>query len=61
MLPELGYFSLLLAAITAIFQISFAIWGEVRKQYDWLALSPLFTYLQAAFISISFFALVYAF
>ncbi|QLB44075.1 heme lyase NrfEFG subunit NrfE [Mannheimia pernigra] len=61
MLPELGYFSLLLAAITAIFQVSFAIWGEVRKQYHWLALSSLFTYLQAAFISISFFALVCAF
>ncbi|MFA9487654.1 MULTISPECIES: heme lyase NrfEFG subunit NrfE [unclassified Mannheimia] len=61
MLSEIGYFSLLLAAIAAIFQVGFAIWGEIRKQYHWLALSPLFTYLQAAFTTISFSALVYAF
>lgn len=61
MLPELGYFSLLLAALTAIFQVSFSLWGEIRKQYHWLALSPLFTYLQAVFTTLSFSILVYAF
>lgn len=61
MLPELGYFSLLLAAISAVFQIGFSLWGELRKQYHWLALSPLFTYLQAAFTTLSFSLLAYAF
>ncbi|MEN2878649.1 hypothetical protein POEJIIAE_00025 [Mannheimia haemolytica] len=61
MLPELGYFSLLLAAISAIFQVGFALLGEVRKQYHWLALAPLFTYLQAAFTTFSFSTLAYAF
>ncbi|QIM65919.1 cytochrome C biogenesis protein CcmF [Mannheimia granulomatis] len=61
MLPELGYFSLLMAALTAIFQVSFSLWGEVRKQYHWLALAPLFTYLQATFTTLAFSILVYAF
>lgn len=61
MLPELGYFSLLLAAISAIFQVSFSLWGEIRKQYHWLALAPFFTYLQAFFTTLSFSLLVYAF
>lgn len=61
MLPELGYFLLLLAAIAAIFQVGFSLWGEIRKQYHWLALSPLFTYLQAIFITLSFSILAYAF
>lgn len=61
MLPELGYFLLVLAAITAFFQVSFSLWGDIRKQYHWLALAPFFTYLYAIFTVLSFSLLVYAF
>lgn len=61
MLPELGYFSLILATIAASAQVLLSFWGEIRKQYQWIAFNPLLTALQAIFTAISFGSLAYAF
>lgn len=61
MLPELGYFALLLAAMTATSQVLFSLWGEIRKSPSFLALNPFFTLLQAVACGLSFACLANAF
>lgn len=61
MLPELGYFALLLAAMTATSQVLFSLWGEIRKSPSFLALNPFFTLLQAVGCGLSFACLANAF
>ncbi len=61
MLPELGYFALLLAAMTATSQVLFSLWGEIRKSPSFLALNPSFTLLQAVACGLSFACLANAF
>lgn len=61
MLPELGYFALLLAAMTATSQVLFSLWGEIRKSPFFLALNPFFTLLQAVACGLSFACLANAF
>lgn len=61
MIPELGYFSLILAALLAALQVGVSLWGELRHQVRWLAFNPIFTLLQAVFVSFSFGSLAYAF
>ncbi|WP_294087510.1 heme lyase NrfEFG subunit NrfE [uncultured Actinobacillus sp.] len=61
MLPELGYFALLLAAMTATSQVLFSLWGEIRKSPSFLALNPFFTLLQSVACGLSFACLANAF
>ncbi len=61
MLPELGYFALLLAAMTATSQVLFSLWGEIRQSPSFLALNPFFTLLQAVACGLSFACLANAF
>lgn len=61
MLPELGYFALLLAAMTATSQVLFSLWGEIRKSPSFLVLNPFFTLLQAVACGFSFACLANAF
>ncbi|MDH2924526.1 cytochrome c-type biogenesis protein NrfE [Nicoletella semolina] len=61
MLPELGYFSLILLAGVASVQIGFSLWGEIRRQPHWLRWNPILTGLQTWLALLSFFSLTYAF
>ncbi|WP_373819198.1 heme lyase CcmF/NrfE family subunit [Glaesserella sp.] len=61
MYPELGYFSLILLVATCAVQIGFSLWGEWRKQPQWLELNGLFTGVQCVLVLISFGCLAQAF
>lgn len=61
MLSELGYFSLILATLSATTQVAFSLWGEIRRKPQWLALNPIFSYTQATLLAFCFFTLAYAF
>ena len=61
MLPELGYFSLILAAVAAAFQVGCSLFSELFKRPHYLALNPLLTGVQSLFSLLSFALLVHAF
>ena len=61
MLPELGYFSLILAAIAAAFQVGCSLFSELFKRPHYLALNPLLTGVQSLFSLLSFALLAHAF
>lgn len=61
MLPELGYFSLIFAAVLAVCQVGFSVWGEVSRRPQFLALNGLFLPLQAMLAVFSFAILAHAF
>lgn len=61
MLPELGYFSLILATLTAALQVGFSFWAEVRRQPHLLTYNPAFCYIQAFCVAFTYFTLAYAF
>ena len=54
MLPELGYFSLILAAVAAAFQVGCSLFSELFKRPHYLALNPLLTGVQSLFSLLSF-------
>ena len=61
MLPELGYFSLILAAVAAAFQVGCSLFSELFKRPHYLALNPLLTGVQSLFSLLSFALLAHAF
>ena len=61
MLPELGYFSLILAAVAAAFQVGCSLFSELFKRPHYLALNPLLTGVQSLFSLLSFTLLAHAF
>ena len=61
MLPELGYFSLILAAVAAAFQVGCSLFSELFKRAHYLALNPLLTGVQSLFSLLSFALLAHAF
>lgn len=61
MLAELGYFALILAAVVALFQVSFSLWGELFKRPHLLGFNPLFSGIQALCCTFSFATLIHAF
>ena len=61
MLPELGYFSLILAAVAAAFQVGCSLFRELFKRPHYLALNPLLTGVQSLFSLLSFALLAHAF
>ncbi|AIZ78368.1 heme lyase NrfEFG subunit NrfE [Actinobacillus equuli] len=61
MLPELGYFALILATVVAVFQVGLSLWGELFKRPQLLSLNPLFSGVQALCCTVSFGALAHAF
>ena len=61
MLPELGYFSLILAAVAAAFQVGCSLFSELFKRPHYLALNPLLTSVQSLFSLLSFALLAHAF
>ena len=61
MLSELGYFSLILAAVAAAFQVGCSLFSELFKRPHYLALNPLLTGVQSLFSLLSFALLAHAF
>ena len=61
MLPELGYFSLILAAVAAAFHVGCSLFSELFKRPHYLALNPLLTGVQSLFSLLSFALLAHAF
>ncbi|WP_018651627.1 heme lyase NrfEFG subunit NrfE [Actinobacillus capsulatus] len=61
MLPELGYFALILATVVAVFQVGLSLWGELFKRPQLLSLNPLFSGVQALCCIVSFGTLAHAF
>lgn len=61
MLPEVGYFCLILLVILSAVQILLSIWGEVVRQPKWLSLNPFFSVCQMVLALTAFGALSYAF
>ena len=61
MLPELGYLSLILAAVAAAFQVGCSLCSELFKRPHYLALNPLLTGVQSLFSLLSFALLAHAF
>ena len=61
MLPELGYFSLILAAVAAAFQVGCSLFSVLFKRPHYLALNPLLTGVQSLFSLLSFALLAHAF
>ena len=61
MLPELGYFSLILAAVAAAFQVGCSLFSELFKRPHYLALNPLLTGVQSLFSLLYFALLAHAF
>ena len=61
MLPDLGYFSLILAAVAAAFQVGCSLFSELFKRPHYLALNPLLTGVQSLFSLLSFALLAHAF
>ncbi|QLB20960.1 cytochrome C biogenesis protein CcmF [Vespertiliibacter pulmonis] len=61
MLPELGYFCLVLLVILSAVQVLFSAWGEVMHQPKWLSLNPFFSVCQMVLAFIAFGTLSYAF
>ncbi|OOH85782.1 cytochrome C biogenesis protein CcmF [Pasteurellaceae bacterium 15-036681] len=61
MLPELGYFCLILLVIIASLQVVLSVWGELRGQPYYLSFNPLLTAIQSILALGSFGSLSYAF
>ena len=61
MLPELGYFCLILLVGVSAVQVLFSLWGELARQPKWLSLNPLFTGVQTLLALVAFGSLANAF
>ncbi|AAP95545.1 cytochrome C biogenesis protein CcmF [[Haemophilus] ducreyi] len=61
MLPELGYFSLIVAAVSASLQVLLSVFGELFKRSHYLSFNAFFSRLQALFCTFAFGVLGYAF
>lgn len=61
MLPELGYFCLIVLVGISAIQVLFSIWGEVTHQSKWLSLNPFFSLCQTVLALVAFGSLIHAF
>ncbi|UKH14581.1 heme lyase NrfEFG subunit NrfE [Actinobacillus pleuropneumoniae] len=61
MLPELGYFALIFAAVVAVCQVGLSLWGEITKKTNFLRYNALLSSLQTVGCLSSFGILAYAF
>lgn len=60
-IPELGKFTLILALMLSLLQIIFPLWGAARNMVAYMLVARLAALMQFILVSISFFALAYAF